>query len=62
MIHGWAAVYHGTVTIAGSAEDVATLEDAMPVWLFEYLLLRQAPQVAIVKIQSALLPREAINP
>jgi len=62
MIHGWATVYHGTVTSAGSADDVATLDDAMPVWLLEYLLLRRAPQVAVVKIQSALLPREVINP
>jgi hypothetical protein len=43
-------------------EDVATLEDAMPVWLLEHLLLRRGPQVAIVKIQSALLPGEVINP
>ncbi len=55
-------MYHGTVTSAGSADDVATLDDAMPVWLLEYLLLRRAPQVAVVKIQSALLPREVINP
>jgi hypothetical protein len=37
--HGWATVYRGTVASAGSPEDLATLEDAMPVLLLEYLLL-----------------------
>ncbi len=36
--HGWATVYRGTVASAGSVEDLAMLEDAMPVWLLEYLL------------------------
>lgn len=52
------AMYRGTVASAGSAEDLATLQDAMPVWLLEYLLLGGAPQVAIIKIQFALLPGE----
>ena len=56
--HGWAIVYRGTVSSAGTATDVATLEDAMPTWLLEYLLLGRAPQVAVVKIQFALLPGE----
>jgi WD repeat-containing protein 48 len=56
--HGWAIAYHGTVASAGAAGDVATLEDAMPTWLLEYLLLGRAPQVAVVKIQFALLPGE----
>ena len=56
--HGWAILYRGTVASAGTVGDVATLEDAMPVWLLEYLLLGRAPQVAIVKIQFALLPGE----
>ena len=39
----------------------------MPVWLLEYLLLEGAPQVAIIKIQFALLPGdeqllELVNP
>ena len=55
---GWATVYRGTVASAGSAEDLATLEDVMPMWLLEYLLLGRAPQVAIIKIQFALLPGE----
>jgi len=56
--HGWTTVYRGTVASAGSAEDLATLEDAMPVRLLEYLLLWGAPQVAIIKIEFALLPGE----
>jgi WD repeat-containing protein 48 len=51
-------MYRGTVASAGSAEDLATLEDVMPMWLLEYLLLGRAPQVAIIKIQFALLPGE----
>jgi hypothetical protein len=31
--HGWAPVYRGTIASAGSAEDEATLGDAMTVWL-----------------------------
>ena len=53
---GWATVYRGTVASVGSAEDLATLEDAIPVWLLEYLLLEGALQVAIIKIQFAVLP------
>ena len=56
--HGWATLYRGTVASAGTLGDVATLEDAMPVWLLEYLLLGRAAQVAIVKVQFALLPGE----
>jgi WD repeat-containing protein 48 len=54
--HGWVTVYRGTVASVGSAEDLATLEDAIPVWLLEYLLLEGALQVAIIKIQFAVLP------
>jgi hypothetical protein len=32
--HGWATVYRRTVASAGSAEDLATLEHAMPMWVF----------------------------
>ena len=38
------------------------LEDALPVWLLEYLLLGRTPQVVIVKIQFALLPGEVSPP
>ena len=55
---GWAIVYRGTIASEGTTEDLAALEDALPVWQFEYLLLGRTPQVAIVKIQFALLPGE----
>ena len=53
-------MYRGTIASAGTSEDLAALMDALPVWLLEYLLLLlgRTPQVAIVKIQSALLPGE----
>jgi WD repeat-containing protein 48 len=56
--HGWAIAYRGTVASVRAAGDVTTLEDAMPMWLLEFLLLGRAPQVAVVKIQFALLPGE----
>jgi WD repeat-containing protein 48 len=57
--YGWAIVYRGTVASAGSVEDVEALEDALPVWLLEYLLLARAPQVAVVKIGFVLLPLQS---
>jgi WD repeat-containing protein 48 len=59
---GWAIVYRGTIASAGTTEDLAALEDALPVWLLEYLLLGRTPQVAFVKIQFALLPGEESLP
>ena len=59
---GWAIVYCGTIASAGTTEDLAALEDALPVWLLEYLLLGRTRQVAIVKIQFALLPGEESLP
>jgi hypothetical protein len=51
-------VSRGTIASAGSAEDEARLVDAIPVRLLEYLLLRRTLQVAIIKIQFALLSGE----
>jgi WD repeat-containing protein 48 len=60
---GWTIVYQGTVTSAGTTEDdLVALEDALPVWLLEYLLLGRTPQVTVVKIQFALLPGEESLP
>ena len=50
-------MYRGTIASVETMEDLAALEDT-PVWLLEYLLLGRMPQVAIVKIQFALLPGE----
>ncbi|KAH8995974.1 WD40 repeat-like protein [Lactarius akahatsu] len=57
--HGWAIVYRGTVSSAGTVDDVEILEDAMPFWLLEYLLLGRAPQVGVVKIGFMLLPLQS---
>jgi WD repeat-containing protein 48 len=59
---GWAVVYRGTVTSVGNGEELAALEDELPAWLLEYLLLGRTPQVAVVKIQFALLPGEESLP
>jgi len=59
---GWAIVYRGMVSSAGTTEDSAALEDALPVWLLEYLLLGRTPQVPVVKVQFALLPGEESLP
>jgi WD repeat-containing protein 48 len=59
---GWTIVYRGTVTSAGTMEDLAVLEDALPTWLLEYLLLGRTPQIGIIKIQFALLPGEESLP
>ena len=53
---GWAIVYRGTIASAGTADDAAVLEDTMPVWLLEYLLLGRAPQMASVKLWFAVVP------
>jgi WD repeat-containing protein 48 len=57
--HGWAIVYHGTVASAGTIDDVETLEDALPIWLLEYLLLGRSPHVGVVKIGFLLLPLQS---
>jgi WD repeat-containing protein 48 len=59
---GWSIVYRGTVASAGTTGDVTVLEDAIPVWLLEYLLLGRTPPVAVVKVQFALLPGEESLP
>ena len=53
---GWAIMYRGTVASAGTTGDVAVLEDTMPVWLLEFLLLGRAQQVPSVKLWFTLAP------
>jgi WD repeat-containing protein 48 len=53
---GWAIVYRGTIASAGTTGDVAVLEDAMPVWLLEFLLLGRSPQVPSIKLWFTLAP------
>jgi WD repeat-containing protein 48 len=51
---GWATIYRGTV--ASTGHDMGTLEDVLPLWLLEYLLMNKAPLVPIIKIGFVLLP------
>lgn len=51
---GWNSVYRGTVSSV--YRDIRALEEAMPLWLLEYLLLNKIPEVPIVKVSFVLLP------
>ncbi|KAK0201917.1 hypothetical protein DFS33DRAFT_1375400 [Desarmillaria ectypa] len=53
-------VYHGT--IGSIAHDTQALEEAMPMWLIEYLLLNKAPAPVQVKISFVLLPYPSKDP
>ena len=47
-------IYRGTVGNTGA--DAVLLEDTMPPWLLEYLLINKAPPVPVVKVSFILLP------
>lgn len=47
-------VYRGTVGSTG--QDVRVLEDVMPMWLLEYLLLNKVPDIPLTKLSFVLLP------
>ncbi|KAF7308784.1 WD-REPEATS-REGION domain-containing protein [Mycena kentingensis (nom. inval.)] len=50
-------VYRGTVGSTGSTGDLHALEEAMPIWLIEYLLLHRMPSTPPqVKLSFVLLP------
>ncbi|KZP25889.1 WD40 repeat-like protein [Athelia psychrophila] len=51
---GWNSVYRGSV--ASTWTDVTKLEDAMPLWLLEYLLTNKVPAVPVSKVGFVLLP------
>jgi hypothetical protein len=51
---GWMTVYHGQVSSTGS--DMRLLEEVMPLWLLEYLLINKIPVIPTVKISFVLLP------
>ncbi|KAG7440883.1 WD40 repeat-like protein [Guyanagaster necrorhizus] len=53
-------VYHSTA--ASTAHDTQVLEEAMPMWLIEYLLLNKAPAPVQVKISFVLLPYPSKGP
>jgi len=50
----WKTIYRGTV--ASTWTDLPALEDVMPMWLLEYLLMNRVPPVPINKISFVLLP------
>ncbi|KAF4578770.1 hypothetical protein EYR36_000577 [Pleurotus pulmonarius] len=47
-------VYRGTVGSTG--QDIRALEDVMPMWLLEYLLLNKVPDIPLTKLSFVLLP------
>jgi WD repeat-containing protein 48 len=54
-------VYRGTV--ASTKHDIRVLEEAMPMWLIEYLLMNKIPPVsALMKISFVLMPWPAKDP
>ena len=50
----WKTIYRGTV--ASTSMDMLVLEDAMPIWLLECLLMNKMPPVPVHKISFVLLP------
>ncbi|KAI0347571.1 WD40 repeat-like protein [Trametopsis cervina] len=57
---GWSTLYSGQVSSTG--HDARLLEDAMPLWLLEYLLINKIPVPPAVKISFVLLPWRSDNP
>ncbi|EMD31556.1 hypothetical protein CERSUDRAFT_88909 [Gelatoporia subvermispora B] len=56
---GWTTLYRGNVSsISG---DVQALEEVMPMWLLECLLLNKVPPVPVNKISFVLLPYKDPN-
>lgn len=51
---GWRILYCGQV--ASTRQDVRVLEEVMPFWLLEYLLVNKIPYASTVKISCVLLP------
>ena len=56
----WTVVYFGSVSSTGA--DVRALEEALPVWLLEFLLLGKAPAPPVTKIGFVLLPYQSKEP
>jgi len=57
---GWTTLYRGQVSSTGA--DMHVLEDVMPMWLLEYLLVNRVPAVPLNKISFVLLPFPAKDP
>ncbi|KAI6005914.1 hypothetical protein EDD15DRAFT_2154574 [Pisolithus albus] len=50
---GWRTVYRASVS---NMSDTYTLEETLPLWLLEYLLMNRAPPPTNVKLSFVLLP------
>ena len=57
---GWATLYRGQVSSAGA--DARTLEEVMPFWLLEYLLVNKIPPIPTIKVSFVLLPYRSKDP
>lgn len=57
---GWTTLYRGQVSSTGT--DGRTLEEVMPFWLLEYLLVNKIPPVPTVKVSFVLLPYRSKDP
>lgn len=51
---GWMTLYRNLVGNVG--QDAQLLEESMPDWLLEYLLMNKAPAVPVIKVSFVLLP------
>src|ERR1700722_5169941 len=56
----WTTVYRGLVS--STHLDVSALEEVMPMWLLEYLLMNKAPVIPPTKISFVMLPWPTKNP
>lgn len=57
---GWNTLYRGQVSSTG--HDLSALEEAMPMWLLEYLLVNKIAPIQTVKISFVLLPFPSKGP
>lgn len=57
---GWATLYRGQVSSTG--QDARTLEEVMPFWLLEYLLVNKIPPIPTIKVSFVLLPYRSKDP
>jgi WD repeat-containing protein 48 len=48
--------------VASAVHDVRILEEVLPMWLLEYLLLNKAPPAPVPKLSFVLLPWPSKDP
>ncbi|GJE99806.1 WD40 repeat domain-containing protein [Phanerochaete sordida] len=57
---GWSTLYRGQV--ASTGQDARALEEVMPFWLLEYLLVNKIPPIPTIKVSFVLLPYRSKDP